>query len=58
VFYQVSASDISGGDDHSVREQLLRIIEPISGAVAIVSYETVTDSTGRVESYKVLVKRE
>ena len=58
VFYQVSASDISGGDDHSVREQLLGIIEPISGAVAIVSYETVTDSTGRVQGYKVLVKRE
>jgi hypothetical protein len=58
VFYQVSASDISGGDDHSVREQLLRIIEPISGAVAIVSYEPVIDSKGRVEGYKVLVKRE
>jgi hypothetical protein len=58
VFYQVSASDISGGDDHSVREQLLRIIEPISGAVAIVSYEPVTDSKGRVEGYKVLVRRE
>ena len=27
------------GDDQSVREQLLQIIEPISGAVSIVSYE-------------------
>lgn len=58
VFYQVSASDISGGDDHAVREQLLRIIEPISGAVSIISYETETDRKGRVEGYKVLVKRE
>jgi hypothetical protein len=58
VFYQVSASDITAGDDHSVREQLLRIIEPISGAVSIVSYETLADGKGRVESYKVLVKRE
>jgi hypothetical protein len=58
VFYQVSASDITAGDDHSVREQLLRIIEPISGAVSILSYETVTDRKGRVQSYKVLVKRE
>jgi hypothetical protein len=58
VFYQVSASDISAGDDHSIREQLLRIIEPISGAVSIVSYETVTDRKGRLQSYKVLVKRE
>jgi len=58
VFYQVSASDITLGDDRSVREQLLRIIEPISGAVSIVSYETVTDRKGRIQSYKVLVERE
>lgn len=58
VFYQISASDISAGDDHAVRDQLLRIIEPISGAVTIVSYETVPDDKGRVQSYKVLVKRE
>ena len=58
VFYQVSATDITAGDDHSIREQLLRIIEPISGAVSIVSYETVTDRKGRLQSYKVLVKRE
>ncbi len=58
VFYQVSAGDISAGDDHAVRDQLLRIIEPISGAVTIVSYETVPDDKGRVQSYKVLVKRE
>ena len=58
VFYQVSASDISAGDDHSIREQLLGIIEPISGAVSIVSYETVNDSKGHLQSYKVLVKRE
>ena len=58
VFYQVSASDITPGDDHSVREQLLRIIEPISGAVSILSYETLADGKGQVQSYKVLVKRE
>lgn len=58
VFYQVSASDITAGDDHSIREQLLGIIEPISGAVSIVSYETVSDGQGRLQSYKVLVKRE
>lgn len=58
VFYQVSAGDITPGDDHSVREQLLRIIEPISGAVSIVSYETVADRKGKVQSYRVLVKRE
>ena len=46
------------GDAHSVREQLLHIIEPISGAVSIVSYEAVSDGKGQVQSYKVLAKRD
>ena len=58
LLYQVAASAISPGDDHSVREQLLRIIEPISGAVSIVSVEPAFDRKGHVQSYKVLVKRE
>ena len=58
LLYQVAASSISPGDDHAVREQLLRIIEPISGAVSILSYETVKDHKGHVQSYKVLVNRE
>jgi hypothetical protein len=58
LVYQVSASAIQAGDDHSVRQQLLRIIEPISGGVSILSYETVSDRKGRVQAYKVVVKRE
>jgi hypothetical protein len=58
LLYQVEASAISPGDDHSVREQLLHIIEPISGAVSIVSYETVSDHKGKLQSYKVVVRRE
>jgi len=58
LLYQVAASALSPGDDRSVREQLLRIIEPISGAVSIVSYESVFDRKGNVQSYKVVVKRE
>lgn len=58
LYYQVAASAIAAGDDQSVREQLLRIIEPISGAVSIVSYETTSDHNGRVQSYKVLAKRD
>jgi len=58
LLYQVEASAISPGNDDSVREQLLRIIEPISGAVSIVKYDPVTDRNGQVQSYKVLVKRE
>jgi hypothetical protein len=58
LVYQVAAGAVSGGDDQAVREQLLRIIEPISGAVSIVSYETVADRQGKVQSYKVLAKRD
>ena len=58
LIYQVSASAVSPGDDQTVRDQLLRIIEPISGAVSIVSYEPVSDGKGKVQSYKVLAQRE
>ncbi len=57
LFFQVPAKAVTAGDDPSVRDQLLRIIEPISGAVSIVSYETVSDRTGKIQSYKVLAKR-
>ena len=56
--FQVPASAVKAGDDQSVRDQLLHIIEPISGAVSIVSYETVSDHKGNVQSYKVVAKRE
>jgi hypothetical protein len=58
LLYQVSANAVTTGDDESVREQLLRIIEPISGAVSIVSYETVSDRKGNVQGYKVIARRE
>ena len=58
LIYQIAASAISLGDDGSIRDQLLRIIEPISGAVSIVSYEPVKDGKGKVQSYKVLAQRE
>ena len=58
LLYQVGASAVTPGDDATVRDQLLHIIEPISGAVSIVSYEAVSDHKGKVQSYKVLAKRE
>ena len=58
LVYQIAASAISPGDYNSVRDQLLRIIEPISGAVSIVSYEPVSDGKGKIQSYKVLAQRE
>jgi hypothetical protein len=50
LVYQISAGAISPGDYNSVRDQLLRIIEPISGAVS--------DGKGKIQSYKVLAQRE
>ena len=58
LLFQVAASAVSPGDDQSVREQLLHIIEPISGAVSIVNYERVSDGKGKVQSYKVLAQRD
>ena len=58
LLYEVSSGAISPGDDRSVRDQLLRVIEPISGAVSIVRYEGVSDQTGKVQSYRVWVKRQ
>ena|SRR5258708_305755 len=58
LLYQIGAGAIMPGDDSSMRQQFLRTIEPISGAVLILSYEPVTDGRGRVQSYKVLARRE
>jgi len=58
LLYQIAANAVKDGDDQSVRNQLLHIIEPISGAVSIVSYEPVKDHKGAVQSYKVLAQRE
>ncbi len=58
LVYEISGSVITPGDDASVQAQLRHIIAPISGAVTILKYETVTDRKGRVQSYRVWVKRE
>ena len=58
LFFQVPASALTPGDDQSVRDQLRHIVEPISGAVLIESYETVSDRQGKLQSYKVMATRE
>jgi hypothetical protein len=57
LIYQIEGSAVSPGNDGVVRDQLLHIIEPISGEVSIVKYEATVDRKGRVESYRVWVKR-
>src|SRR4030088_3134357 len=58
LLYQIEAAAITPGDDPSVRDPLLHIIEPISGEVSLVRYESVQDKKGRVEAYRVWVHRE
>jgi hypothetical protein len=57
LLYEISASAIAAGDDRVVQDELLRVIEPISGAVAIVKVEGVPDHGGKVQTYRVWVKR-
>jgi hypothetical protein len=57
LVYQIEASSVMVGDDATVRAQLLHIVEPISGEVSLVKYQGVTDSKGRVQEYRVWVKR-
>lgn len=56
--YQIPGTAINADAGSDVGRQLERIIEPISGAVAIEKYEAVKDGTGRVQSYKVWAKKE
>jgi hypothetical protein len=57
LLYQISAGAIKPGADQAVRDQLLHIIEPISGEVTIVKYDGISDRNGQVQSYRVWVKR-
>jgi len=57
LVYQMDASTILPGDDTAIRNQLQRVIEPISGEVSIVNYEAVSNGKGKVQSYRVWVKR-
>jgi hypothetical protein len=57
LVYQIDGSTVSAGTDPAVRDQLLRIIAPISGDVSITKYEGNPDQKGRVQEYRVWVKR-
>lgn len=57
LIYQIEASAVSAKDHAPLQEQLLGIIEPISGEVSITKVETERDRAGRVSSYKVWVQR-
>jgi hypothetical protein len=58
LIYQIEASAVNAAPGADVGQQLERIIEPISGAVAITRYEAVKNASGKVQSYKVWVEKE
>jgi hypothetical protein len=58
LLYEISATAVTPGNDGAIKDQLLKIIEPISGAVALVKYEGVPGHDGRIQTYRVWVKRE
>jgi len=58
LIYQIEAAAVTAQGDGAVRNQLLQIIEPISGEVSIAKIEPVRDGSGRLLRYKVWVARE
>jgi len=57
LVYEIPAAAISATDDGAVKAQLSRVIEPISGTMTIERYEGVPDHEGKVQTYRVWVKR-
>ena len=51
--YKVDAAAIKPGDDEAIREELLRVIEPVAGEIRIDRYEAVRDDKHNVVAYKV-----
>lgn len=58
LVYQVDASVVDAQDSAVVRRNLLRVIEPISGRVSIVSTEELRDSSGHIVAYRAVVRKE
>ena len=55
--YQIDAAAVTGRDDEAIRQDLLRVIEPIAGEVEITSYEAVKDARGKIIAYRVKVSK-
>ena len=58
LIYQIEASALTAKNEADLKEQMLAIIEPITGAAAISKYEPVKDGKGRVQSYRVWVQKD
>ena len=58
LIYQIDASALSAKNDPELKQQMLAIIEPITGAAAIKTYKAEKDGLGRIQSYKIWVEKE
>jgi len=57
LVYKVDASAVRTGSDAEIRESFMRILEPLSGEIAIDRYQEIRDSNHRVVAYKVWAHR-
>jgi hypothetical protein len=56
--YQIRADDMGNvKSDEDIRAAILRVVEPISGAVTIERYEEVKDASGHIIAYNAWVVR-
>ena len=56
--YQVDASAVDAQDEAMVRNNLLHIIEPISGRVTLLSTEPLRDSAGHIVAYRAVAVKQ
>jgi hypothetical protein len=57
LVYQIDASTITPANEAALQDELMRVIQPISGDVSIERYERVTNNKGQILDYRVWVKR-
>ena len=55
--YTVDAAAVSPGSDAQVRDELLRVIEPVAGEIRIDRFEPVRDSKDKIIAYKIWGRR-
>ena len=58
LIYQVDASVVDAQDEAMVRNNLLHVIEPISGRVTLLSTEPLRDSGGRIVAYRAVAVKQ
>lgn len=58
LIYHVDASVVDAQDEAMVRNNLLHIIEPISGRVTLLSTEPLRDSAGHIVAYRAVAVKQ